>query len=144
MRIRDPGWRQFGSGIRDPGWEKVGSGLRDKHSGSATLCLSRIPDPTFFHPGSRIRIFSIPDPGVKKAPDTGSRMRIRNTGCYACLKIIGYTNHKEENRETEMEREMREQRRDAKDQKEQKNRENSWRAGSAPPPLLFYQVRAAL
>jgi hypothetical protein len=43
-----------------------------------------------------------------------------------------------------MEREMREQRRDAKDQKEQKNRENSWRAGSAPPPLVFYQVRAAL
>jgi hypothetical protein len=26
-------------------------------------CLSRIPDPTFFHPGSRIRTFSIPDPG---------------------------------------------------------------------------------
>jgi hypothetical protein len=25
-------------------------------------CLSRIPDPTFFHPGSRIRICSIPDP----------------------------------------------------------------------------------
>jgi hypothetical protein len=32
MRIRDPGWRQFGSGIR-----KVGSGIRDKHPGSATL-----------------------------------------------------------------------------------------------------------
>jgi hypothetical protein len=26
-------------------------------------CLSRIPDPTLFHPGSRIRIVSIPDPG---------------------------------------------------------------------------------
>jgi hypothetical protein len=26
-------------------------------------CLSRIPDPTFFHPGSRIQIVSIPDPG---------------------------------------------------------------------------------
>ncbi len=25
-------------------------------------CLSRIPDPTFFHPGSRIRTVSIPDP----------------------------------------------------------------------------------
>jgi hypothetical protein len=25
MRIRDPGWRQFGSGI--PGWKKVGSGI---------------------------------------------------------------------------------------------------------------------
>ncbi len=96
-----------------------------------------IPDPTFFHPGSRIRIFSIsdpgfasknlslnpkkkflssrkfdpdcsspiripdpdprldnfsriPDPGVQKAPDpgsrgpkgTGSRIRIRNTGLW--------------------------------------------------------------
>jgi hypothetical protein len=28
MRIRDPGWRQFGSGIRDLGWKKVGSGIR--------------------------------------------------------------------------------------------------------------------
>ncbi len=36
MRIRDPGWRQFGSG---PGWKKVGSGIRDKHPGSATLLL---------------------------------------------------------------------------------------------------------
>jgi hypothetical protein len=26
-------------------------------------CLSRIPDPTFFHPRSRIRTVSIPDPG---------------------------------------------------------------------------------
>jgi hypothetical protein len=26
-------------------------------------CLSRIPDPTFFHPGSRIRTVSILDPG---------------------------------------------------------------------------------
>jgi hypothetical protein len=25
-------------------------------------CSIRIPDPNFFHPGSRIRIFSIPDP----------------------------------------------------------------------------------
>jgi hypothetical protein len=36
------------------------------------------------HPGSRIRILTfypsrIPDPGVKKAPDPGSRIRIRNT-----------------------------------------------------------------
>jgi hypothetical protein len=35
MRIRDPGWRQFGSGIRD--WKKVGYGIRDKYPGSATL-----------------------------------------------------------------------------------------------------------
>ena len=26
-------------------------------------CLSRIPDPTFFHPGSRIQTVSISDPG---------------------------------------------------------------------------------
>ncbi len=32
-------------------------------------CLSRIPDPTFFHPGSWIRTVSIPDPG--------SRIRIK-------------------------------------------------------------------
>ncbi len=42
MRIQDPGWIQFGSGmetvrIRNPGWKKVGSGIRDKHPGSATL-----------------------------------------------------------------------------------------------------------
>jgi hypothetical protein len=42
IRIRDPGCRQFGSGmetvrILDPGWKKVGSGIRDKHPGSATL-----------------------------------------------------------------------------------------------------------
>jgi hypothetical protein len=33
MRIRDPGWRQFGSGIRDG----KNSRIRDKHPGSATL-----------------------------------------------------------------------------------------------------------
>ncbi len=79
-------------------------------------CLSRIPDPTFSHPRSRIRTVSIPDPGsssknlsiltpkkakkwflsskkydpgcssripdpgVKKASNPGSRIRIRNTG----------------------------------------------------------------
>jgi hypothetical protein len=35
---------------------------------------SRIRMLTFSHPGSRI-----PDPGVKKAPNPGSRIRIRNT-----------------------------------------------------------------
>jgi hypothetical protein len=29
-------------------------------------CLSRIPDPTFFNPGSWIRTVSIPDPGSSK------------------------------------------------------------------------------
>ncbi len=28
-------------------------------------CLYRIPDPTFFHPGSRIQTVSIPDPGSR-------------------------------------------------------------------------------
>jgi hypothetical protein len=31
-------------------------------------------------PGSGGNAFRIPDPGVKKAPDPGSRIRIRNTG----------------------------------------------------------------
>jgi hypothetical protein len=30
-------------------------------------------------PGSGKKVFRIPDPGVKKAPDPGSRIRIRNT-----------------------------------------------------------------
>jgi hypothetical protein len=40
-----------------------------------------IPDPgsDFFHPVSRIRTVSIPDPGVKKVPYPESRIRIRNT-----------------------------------------------------------------
>jgi hypothetical protein len=37
MRIRDPGWRQFGSGIRDGK-----SRIRDKHHGSATLVNGRL------------------------------------------------------------------------------------------------------
>jgi hypothetical protein len=31
------------------------------------------------NPGSGKNLFRIPDPGVKKAPDPGSRIRIRNT-----------------------------------------------------------------
>jgi hypothetical protein len=37
MRFRDPGWRQFGSGIRDGKKSDPGSGNQDKHPGSATL-----------------------------------------------------------------------------------------------------------
>ncbi len=37
-------------------------------------CLSRILDPTFFHPGSRIRTVSIPDPNCLHP---GSRIRIK-------------------------------------------------------------------
>ncbi len=33
MRIRDPGWRQFGSEIRDGKMSDPGSGIRDKHPG---------------------------------------------------------------------------------------------------------------
>ncbi len=49
-------------------------------------CLSRIPDPTVFHPGSRNRTVSIPDPGSElsqsRIPDAnclhpGSRIRIK-------------------------------------------------------------------
>jgi hypothetical protein len=45
MRIRDPGWRQFGSGIRDGKKSDPGSGMeksriRDKHPVSATLVSS--------------------------------------------------------------------------------------------------------
>jgi hypothetical protein len=46
LRIRDPGWRQFGSGIRDG--KKSDPGIRDKHPGSATLiCLA--PFSLLFH-----------------------------------------------------------------------------------------------
>jgi hypothetical protein len=37
MRIRNPGWKQFGSGIRDEKKSDPGFGIRDKHPGSATL-----------------------------------------------------------------------------------------------------------
>jgi hypothetical protein len=45
----------------------------------------------FVHPGSRIRMLTfypsrIPDPGVKKAPDPGSRIRIRNTAKKVTLR----------------------------------------------------------
>ncbi len=43
----------------------------------------------FFHLGSRIRI---PDPEVKKAPDPGSQIRIRNTAFWACW--IRIRNHR--------------------------------------------------
>jgi hypothetical protein len=37
VRIRDPGWKQFGSGIRDEKKSDPSFGSRDKHPGSATL-----------------------------------------------------------------------------------------------------------
>jgi hypothetical protein len=54
--------------------QKYGFGIRDPRSG---IRKKPIPDP-----GSRIqgsKRHRIPDPGVKKAPDPGSRIRIRNT-----------------------------------------------------------------
>ncbi len=50
------------------------------------------------HPGSRIRMltfypFRIPDPGVKKAPDPGSQIRIRNTGIIIYKKPKGFGEH---------------------------------------------------
>jgi hypothetical protein len=62
----------LGSGIRDPG-----SGIRDPGSG--------IRDP-----GSGKNLFRIPDPGVKKAPDPGSRIRIRNTEKDECTVLRSY------------------------------------------------------
>ena len=58
----------LGSGIRDPGSE-----IRD--------------------PGSGKNLLRIPDPGVKKAPDPGSRIRIRNTASWvsvlaACSSLV--------------------------------------------------------
>ncbi len=56
IRIRDPGWKKFGSGM-----ENVGSGIRDgkcrirnKHSGSETLLILAysVAAFTFLPPGS--------------------------------------------------------------------------------------------
>jgi hypothetical protein len=99
MRIRDPGWKQFGSGIRDGRKSASGSGIRDERPGSYFLehrnhfllflgsvadpgCLSRIPDSgsrilIFTHPGSRISDpgSRISDPGSgSRIPDPGSRI----------------------------------------------------------------------
>ncbi len=41
MRIQDPGSGMETIRIRDPAWKNVGSGFRDKHPGSATLRTTR-------------------------------------------------------------------------------------------------------
>ncbi len=47
-------------------------------------CSSRIPDPDAYFLPSRI-----PEPGVKKAPNPGSRIRIRNTDCMWFFPYFG-------------------------------------------------------
>ncbi len=44
-------------------WQNLNNESIDLISVADPGCLSRIPDPTFFHPGSRNRAVSIPDPG---------------------------------------------------------------------------------
>ena len=41
--------------------------IRDVYPGSRIRLFS-IPDPNCLHPGSRIRLFSIPDPGSELSP----------------------------------------------------------------------------
>ena len=91
LRIRYPGSEFFHPGSRIHGQKDSGSRIRIRIKKLTYL----LPKKLFlssrkYDPGcsSRIRIlifypFQIPDPGVKKAPDTGSgsRIRIRNTGC---------------------------------------------------------------
>ncbi len=107
LRIRDvyPGSRirLFSSRIPDPNCLHPGSWIRTKefkyfNPEKTKKMVSKlwikwsglfIPDPgsgcwLSTHPG-----FRIPDPGVKKAPDLGSRILIRNTGGY--LQGIGWT-----------------------------------------------------
>jgi hypothetical protein len=85
MFIPDPGSDFFPSRIPDPGSSSKNlSILTPKKAKDGFLALknmfrvvhpgSRILMLTFFHPGSRIA-----DPGVKKVPNPGSRIRIRNT-----------------------------------------------------------------
>jgi hypothetical protein len=88
MFIPDPGSDFFPSRIPDPNCLHLGSRIlikefkyfkkRKKRFLSSKKydpgCSSRIPDPDADFLPSRI-----PDPGVKKAPNPGSRIRIRNT-----------------------------------------------------------------
>jgi hypothetical protein len=43
----------------------VRTGFKQNTSVADPGCLSRIPAPTFFHPGSQIRTISILDPGSR-------------------------------------------------------------------------------
>ncbi len=96
--VADPDWiwinKRNNYNFWKLGWKQCcGSGMFIPDPGSWFLPIpdpgSRIPDlgSRISDPGSRIQnpgsgknLFRIPDPGVKKAPDPGSRIRIRNTG----------------------------------------------------------------
>jgi hypothetical protein len=107
------GWQCGGSGIRlfsfpDPGSELSPSRIPDPGSSKnlsiltlknqkkwflssknyAPGCSSRIPDPDADFLPSRI-----PDPGVKKAPNPGSRIRIRNTDGWAAKRRARQCTH---------------------------------------------------
>ncbi len=89
LRIRDvfPGSRIRLFSIPDPNYLHPGSLIRIKefkyfNPKNGFQALENIIQ--VVHPGSRIRMLTfyqsrIPDPGVIKAPDPGSRIRIRNT-----------------------------------------------------------------
>jgi hypothetical protein len=58
MRIRDPGWKKFLSGIRDSGWKKVGSGIHIRICNTACPCVLKSCDwlqKPCFEPGGRHR-----------------------------------------------------------------------------------------
>ncbi len=90
MFIPDPGTDFFPSRIPDPNCLHPGSRILInefkyfKPKKTKKWFLSSKKMIWVVHPGSRIRMLTfypsrIPDPGVKKAPDPGSRIRIRNT-----------------------------------------------------------------
>ncbi len=54
-------------------------------------CLYGIPDPTFFQPGSRIRIFSIPDPQQRINPKKWFlSSRKYDPGCISRIRILTF------------------------------------------------------
>jgi hypothetical protein len=81
MRMQDPGWRLFGSGIRK---EKIW--IRDKHPGSVTLELftqkivTKFSNICVLNPGSEIRDSEkhILNAGSKGQKGTRSQIHIRN------------------------------------------------------------------
>jgi hypothetical protein len=62
MRIRDPGWRQFGSGIRDGKKSDPGSSSRIRHTGPRAVdphCFDADPEPD---PAQNLDMDPDPDP----------------------------------------------------------------------------------